>query len=230
MDFASFDTRRYPTLGVAEGYGEWARTYEDTVLDLMDLALFERIDDVEWRGVSKAVDLACGTGRIGTWLKTKGVTTVDGVDLTPAMLEKAQGKDVYRKLVAGDVAKTGLDAGAYDLAVMSLADEHLSVLPPMYNEVARLLRPGGAFALVGYHPHFLMMGMPTHFNRDSGEPAAVESHVHLTRDHVAAARSAGFALEEMHEALIDDEWITAKPKWEKFRNHPFSFAFLWKKP
>ena len=34
MDFKPFDTRHYPTLPVAEGYGEWAETYETTVFDL----------------------------------------------------------------------------------------------------------------------------------------------------------------------------------------------------
>jgi len=29
MDFAPFDTRRYPTLPVRDGYGEWAGNYED---------------------------------------------------------------------------------------------------------------------------------------------------------------------------------------------------------
>jgi len=32
MDFSHFDTRKYPTVSVQEGYGEWVQTYEDTVL------------------------------------------------------------------------------------------------------------------------------------------------------------------------------------------------------
>ena len=48
MDFSKFDTRHYPTLPVREGYGEWARTYEDTVLDLMDLRLLARLRTVDW--------------------------------------------------------------------------------------------------------------------------------------------------------------------------------------
>jgi len=67
MDFSKFDQRRYPTVSVREGYGEWARTYEDTVLDLMDLRLLERLHAVDWRRMARAVDLACGTGRIGVW-------------------------------------------------------------------------------------------------------------------------------------------------------------------
>ena len=34
-----------------EGYAAWAPTYEDTVEDVMDLALLDRIDSVPWRSV-----------------------------------------------------------------------------------------------------------------------------------------------------------------------------------
>lgn len=230
MDFALFDKRNYPTVGVKAGYGEWARTYEATVLDLMDLALFERLETVDWKDCPYAADLACGTGRIGVWLKGKGVRAIDGVDLTPEMLERAQGKNVYDRLALGDVAATGLPAGAYALVVMSLADEHLPELGPVYSEAARLLGAGGRFVLVGYHPHFLMRGMPTHFDNAAGEPVAVESHVHLMSHHVTAAQAAGFTLAEMAEGVIDGAWIAAKPKWEKHRGHPISFAFVWERP
>jgi hypothetical protein len=74
-----------------------------------------------------------------------------------------------------------------------------------------------------------MMGMPTHYNRASGESVAVETYVHLFSDHVRAASAAGWTLREMHEGLIDDEFIAQKPKWEKNRNRPFSFVVVWEK-
>ena len=45
-DFSSFDTRHYPTLPVQQGYSEWAATYEDTVLDLMDIRLLRQLKAV----------------------------------------------------------------------------------------------------------------------------------------------------------------------------------------
>ena len=70
--------------------------------------------------------------------------------------------------------------------------------------------------------------MPTHFDdAESGEPLAIETHVHLLSDHVAAGLGAGFALAELRERVIDDEWIALKPKWERHRDHPISFAFAW---
>src|SRR6185295_9818012 len=67
MDFSQFDQRHYPTVGAREGYTEWAATYEDTVLDLMDKRLLSRLQSVSWAQASHTLDLACGTGRTGAW-------------------------------------------------------------------------------------------------------------------------------------------------------------------
>jgi SAM-dependent methyltransferase len=229
MEFAPFDRRRYPTLAVREGYREWAETYEDVALDEMDLRLLARIESVEWANAGRVLDLACGTGRIGVWLRRHGVQRLDGLDFTPEMLVRAEGKGVYDRLIRADVLETGLPAAAYDLVLEVLADEHLAELRPLYREAARLAAPGGVFVIVGYHPHFLMSGIPTHFDRRDGEPVAIESYVHLFSEHVQAAHGAGWTLLEMDEGVVDDAWIAKKPKWERYRFHPVSFAMVWRR-
>jgi len=225
VDFEPFDTRGYPVVPPREGYTRWAETYEDSVLDLMDLALLDRIESVPWASITRAADLACGTGRTGAWLSTHGVGAIDGVDLTPEMLERARTRGVHDRLIEADLRDTGLDAGACELAVVSLADEHIPSVAPMYAEAARLATRW--FVVVGYHPFFLMGGMPTHFHLPTGEPVAIESHVHLFADHVAAARAHAWRLAELHEAVIDDAWIERKPKWSDQRGRPISFAAVW---
>ncbi|MCH8054298.1 MAG: methyltransferase domain-containing protein [Planctomycetes bacterium] len=229
MDFSDFDTRNYKTLPIADGYAEWSRTYDETVRDLLDLPLLEQIRSVDWPNVGRAVDLACGTGRTGAWLAQRGVKWIDGIDLTPEMIELARRKEVYGRLHVCDVADTPLESGQYDLCIMVLADEHLEDLRSVYREAARLTRSGGQFVIVGYHPHFMLMGVPPHFHPESGEPLAITSYLHFTSDHVQAAHAAGWSLLEMHERLIDEACIAAKPKWEKLLNHPISFAMVWHK-
>jgi SAM-dependent methyltransferase len=194
----------------------------------MDVALLERLD-VDWGSVGRAADLGCGTGRTGSWLAGRGVGEIDGVDLSPGMLDAARARGVYASLREGEVGDTGLATGAYDLVVSCLVDEHLADLGPLYTEAARLARPGGRFVLVGFHPHFIIAsGMPTHFDdAESGESLAIETHVHLLSEHVAAGLGAGLALGALHERVVDDEWVALKPKWERFRHHPISFAFVW---
>ncbi len=234
LEFSHFDARRYPTVPVTEGYTGWAATYGDPVLDLMDLRLLAATDAVVWRG-RRALDLACGTGRIGAWLRTQGVRSLDGVDLTPAMLERARdlaqaGRPVYDDLRLVSITDTGLATGFYDLVTQSLACEHLEDLDPLYAEVARVLRPGGQFAIVGFHPFFLLDGVPTHFDRAPGESVAIESWVHLFSDHFAAAHAAGLSLVDLREGLVDDAFVARKPKWEKYRHRPVTSLQVWRKP
>jgi SAM-dependent methyltransferase len=229
MDFSPFDNRGYPMLPVRDGYSAWADTYDETVLDLMDLRLAEALASVRWGEHPVALDLACGTGRFGAWLKAKGIAAVDGVDLTPAMLAKAEARGVYRALIAGEVTAVDRPDGSYPLVCQSLADEHLPDLRPLYAEAFRLTAPGGLFVLIGYHPWFLMTGMPTHFRDAAGRNFAIESHIHLFADHVAAALQAGWRLMELREGLIDEAWIAAKPKWSAHRDRPISFAWAWTK-
>jgi SAM-dependent methyltransferase len=229
VDHTIYDRRKYPIVGVREGYGEWVRTYDQTVYDEMDLRLLERLRTVDWAAPRLVLDLACGTGRIGAWLKRRTAASIDGIDLTPEMLDVARTKAVYRNLRVADVASTGCPTATYDLCVESLADEHLPELGPLYRETARITRPEGSFVVVGYHPHFLMAGVPTHFDRAPGESVTIRSYVHLLSDHVKAAHAAGWSLGEMDEGLVDDDWLRKKPQWTAYAGLPVSFAMVWQR-
>lgn len=229
MDFSHFDERHYPIVEVEEGYREWARTYEDTVLDLMDLRLLARLHTVSWQQLHRMADLACGTSRIGAWLKQQGVGDIDGVDLTAEMLARAADRGVYRHLYRGEVSQTGLPASHYDAVTAVLVDEHLPDLAPLYTEVARMARPGGTFVLVGYHPYFLLSGIPTHFDRAPGQGITIRCYVHLLSDHVRAAHEAGWRLRELEEGRIDEAWVIHKPRWRAYLHRPVSFAWVWHK-
>jgi SAM-dependent methyltransferase len=230
IEFSHFDRRGYPTVSVREGYRAWLPSYERTVEDDMDLVLLDALETVAWPAVHRAADLGCGTGRTGAWLRSHGIACLDGIDLTPEMLAVALGRHVSDQLADADIAATGLESDVYDLVTTCLVDEHLQDLRPLYREAARLLRQGGHHVLVGYHPHFIMAaGIPTHFDPRPGESVAIETYVHLFSDHVAAARAADLSLIEMRERLVDDHWIALKPRWENYRNHPVSFAMVWRK-
>jgi ubiquinone/menaquinone biosynthesis C-methylase UbiE len=227
MDFKKFDQRHYPVVSAREGYGEWAASYESSVPDQLDIHILERVQSVSWPQVKSCLDMACGTGRIAAWLRAQNVEAIDGIDLTPEMLTRAKARGIYRQLSEASVEQTLLPSDRYDLLMMSLVDEHLADLQPVYREAARLSRSQSQFVVVGMHPFFFMTGMPTHFKDSEGKALAIETHIHLTSDHVRAALSAGWQLQEMHEGLIDDEWIRVKPKWEKYRDYPVNYVYVW---
>lgn len=228
--FGAYDARGYPTLDVRAGYAAWAPTYDAAVDDRLDLDLLARVATVPWSAAVPAADLGCGTGRMGVWLRQRGVAELDGVDLSPAMLAQAAAKGHYARLAEADLAATGLPGGCYGLVLTALAACHVSDLGGLYAEAGRLLRPEGWLAVVDFHPFFLLRGIPTHFDGPDGRPTAIENVVHLISDHVAAGRRAGMALAEMHERLIDDDWIGSVPTMAKHRRQPVSFAMVWQAP
>ena len=228
--FDSFDRRGYRTVSPRDGYALWSATYESTIKPDMDRWLLDALTSVAWADVTRAADLGCGTGRTGEWLRERGVAAVDGVDLTPEMLARARERGVFAELRIADVRDSGLPAAAYDLVTTCLVDEHLPSLAPLYRESARLTRPGGAHVIVGFHPFFVMRsGMPTHFDGPDGVPLAIETHVHLFSDHVAAALAAGWQLAELREQVIDERWIATKPSWAAHRDVPISYALVWRR-
>lgn len=227
MDHTFYDNRNYPIVDVQQGYGEWSQTYEQIVQDKMDLRLFNQLQSVDWNAPSLILDLACGTGRIGQWLRERTSATIDGVDITPEMMSRAQEKGVYRALHQASITETGLPAATYDLCTQSLADEHLPDLFPLYAEVARVTKTDGYFVIVGFHPQFLMTGMPTHYEAKSGDSITIRSYVHLLSDHVKAAHACGWTLVEMDEGLIDEAWLQKKPKWKTHLGVPVSFSMVW---
>ena len=225
--FAHYDQRRYRTLGVVDAYTAWAPVYGD-LDDRFDVDLLEASPGLgeRVRG-ARVVDLGCGTGRIGAWARGRGASHVTGVDLTPAMLARAKDRAAYDVLLRGDLTRIPIAAGHADLVTTSLALCHVADLGGFFAEAKRILRPGGTLAIVDYHPTFLFLGIPSHFpDPTTGENIAVVNHIHAFGQIFDASRTAGFALRDLRERFVDDEWITARPSYA--RHHGLPITALWR--
>ena len=93
------------------------------------------------------VELGCGTGYFGAWLKQRGAARVVGVDITPAQLATAQAlNDEFGlgiEYLEANAEETGLRAESFDIV---LSEYGASIWCDPYKwipEAARLLRPGG---------------------------------------------------------------------------------------
>jgi SAM-dependent methyltransferase len=227
-EFSQFDRRQYPTVGILEGYRAWAPLYDEMVPGLIDMPMLNAIDCVDWKNVRACADLACGTGRIGRWLKeTKQIAAIDGVDLSPDMLTFAREKKIYRTLIQNDLAKTGLTAASYDLTICVLAACHVEDLDAFYAESRRLLKPGGRAILVDFHPFFLLNGIPTHFPQADGKgPLAIKNVVHLFSDHFQSAQRAGFQLLDLRERVVDEAWVKESPSFGPYLQRPVGFTMV----
>ncbi|MEX3015123.1 class I SAM-dependent methyltransferase [Gymnodinialimonas hymeniacidonis] len=87
-----------------EIYRDWAATYDTDVQGAgyatparLAKALAAAAPDLS----APLLDFGCGTGLSGMALAAQGFTTIDGTDITPEMLEKAQDTGAYRKTWAG---------------------------------------------------------------------------------------------------------------------------------
>ncbi|MEO1373745.1 MAG: class I SAM-dependent methyltransferase [Cyanobacteria bacterium J06635_10] len=225
--FTLYDMRHYSTVDVVTGYAQWAPTYDDTVDNELDIPLLINLQTVPWLKINKAVDLGCGTGKIGKWLQNKGIYYIRGVDCSSAMVHRAAAKRIYNNLDVADITQTSLPSCSYDIAVTSLAVCHLENLHGLYTEVARILQPGGLFVLVDYHPFFLLRGIPTNFECKSGKSIAIENFVHLFSDHISSGYQVNFRLLEMQERVVDSAWVAHKSGMAQYLNQPISFCMVW---
>src|SRR5258706_2363572 len=134
-------------------YGEWASTYDDDVFAELGFTGSVRIAELLASALpdldQPVVDLGCGTGAVGRRLAQLGVTTVDGVDLSPEMLTVAARTGAYRCLTVGDLndLPQGLNARyAASVSAGTFTTGHVgSGAVPRLME---LLTPGGFVALV----------------------------------------------------------------------------------
>lgn len=94
-----------------------------------------------------ALDCGCGTGQLATRL-AGAFARVTAVDASPALIADAEPCPGVTYRVAPAEA-TGEATGSVDLVAVAQA-AHWFDLPAFYAEARRVLRPGGAVALIAY--------------------------------------------------------------------------------
>jgi demethylmenaquinone methyltransferase/2-methoxy-6-polyprenyl-1,4-benzoquinol methylase len=90
------------------------------------------------------VDLACGTGDLCATLAHAGYRAV-GIDMSLGMLRHAHVRD---PLVQGDGLRLPLADASVEGAVSGFALRNFVSLTPVFEELARVVRPGGRVALL----------------------------------------------------------------------------------
>ncbi len=93
------------------------------------------------------LEVACGAGMVGRELAGR-VGSVHGVDLTPAMVERARAEAEAAGLEnvefsLGDATALDLDPASFDGAITRYSFHHIPAPQRALEEMARMVRPGG---------------------------------------------------------------------------------------
>ncbi len=142
-----------------------------------------------------ACDMGCGPGQVARYLHEQGVK-VCGVDLSPAMVERASGLTPGVKFRQGDMMALDVQDASWAgiTAFYSLIHIPRSDLARALGELRRILRPGGLL-LLSFH-----IGDETvHLDEWWGQKVCVDFYTFRSPEMAGWLSLAGFEIEEIIE-------------------------------
>ncbi len=132
-------------------YRIWADDYEDHMVGELGYCSPRLVAERLIRHLAgtdaEVLDIGCGTGLTSDLLFERGFRNIDGIDLTVSMLKKARTRGIYRNLIQADLNEPiDLPDRSYDAMVSSGTFTCGHVGPEPFDELVRLLRPGGLWS------------------------------------------------------------------------------------
>ncbi|HEY2396835.1 MAG TPA: tetratricopeptide repeat protein [Rudaea sp.] len=131
-------------------FDDFADRFEHTLVDLLSYDTPARLASfLQRQGADvgdRVLDLGCGTGLMATHLARAG-RIIDGVDLSPRMLERARAKGLYNELHTAELIEFLGDAGEdWDLIVATDVYIYLPDAAASFPLTLAHLTPGGCLA------------------------------------------------------------------------------------
>lgn len=133
-------------LNSEEGYDRYANLYgkSHAFLNTFEKGEFYSIlGDIKGK---KILDVGCGDGRLTEWLLMSGAE-VYAADISGNMIKKIEGKFSKIKAFVCDIKEMPFEDNFFDLVISAFVIVHLKTLPEAFDEVYRVLKPGGSFVL-----------------------------------------------------------------------------------
>ena len=151
-------------------YKKWAQTYDkdfalySNYLSPMQISSF--FNKHARNTDTPILDVGAGTGLVGECLYKTGNKKIIGIDISSKMLEQAKLKKCYFSLMKADVTKTiPLKSNSIGAVVSAGTFTHGHVGPDSFDELLRIIKPGGLFVLSINSKVFIKNGFKKKFLR-----------------------------------------------------------------
>lgn len=147
-------------------YAQWAQTYDRSFAEALDFLMPRHVARIfrEEGGIGPVLDVGAGTGLVAAALQEKGITEVDGLDISPEMLQVATAKGLYRNTFVADLTrKLPLQDALYSGITSSGTFTHGHVGPEALDELLRISMPAALFVLTIKTEHFFERGFVEKF-------------------------------------------------------------------
>ncbi|MDJ0930958.1 class I SAM-dependent methyltransferase [Breoghania sp.] len=131
---------------ISNVYSDWAKSYEEDTLSGMGYVAPALAAEALTRNVgddARVLDAGCGTDLVGLEISRRCKATVDGRDLSQAMLDEAKAKEVYDDLQTADLTKPlDIEDDSYEgvICVGVFTSGHVG--PKALDELSRVAKPG----------------------------------------------------------------------------------------
>jgi SAM-dependent methyltransferase len=160
-------------------------------------------------------DLGCGPGHVAAWLEGNGVRVV-GVDLSAEMVGIGRREYPGVEFRDGDLLDLPAADGEFGAVVALYSVIHLepAELPRAFEEMRRVLRPGGR-VLVAFH----IGDEVRHMDEWWGHDVDVDFHFFETADVVTAMEGAGFLIDARLERRNHPEEVETRRGYLLARRH-----------
>jgi predicted TPR repeat methyltransferase len=141
------------------------------------------------RAYGCVLDLGCGTGLMGAAIRPHA-GWLGGCDLSPAMVAKAEQRGLYDDLAVADVVEhlNGSLAAGFDLLTAADVVTYMGDLGPLFAAAARVLAPGGLFALTAQAAESgIVLGADCRYAHGGDHLHAATQAAGLSVAHIASA-------------------------------------------
>ena len=206
---------------VARQFSKAAETYDSAAQFQRELGRY-LIDQIAPAATGTLIDLGCGTGEALQEIKSRWPDLrLIGVDIAPAMIEKARTRIADSSLLVADIEQTGLPDESVQI-VISCAAMQWCDPDRAAAEAARLLEPNGQFLMStfvsGTLPEFreAWLRVSPNFNR-------VHDLVSKTSWQTALTRS-GFEIQQLTQTRRSQTFDSVDELLLQFRRLGASYA------